>query len=303
MAEISAQMVKELREKTNAGMMDCKKALTASNGDMEAAVNWLREKGLSAAAKKAGRVAAEGLVGVMAEGNLAAMVEINCETDFVAKNPEFQQFVGAIAGTVLKSKPKDLDALMAAPLEGKTVKDVLTDKVAKIGENMTLRRFALAEGNALGTYIHMGGSIGVIVELAVGDASKADALKGLAKDVAMQVAAGNPLFVRKEDADPKAIENEKAIAREKAKADGKPEKILDKIAEGAATKYVQENALLEQAFVKDDKLTIAKLLEKVGKEQGTTVGVKAMHRFKVGEGIEKKADDFAAEVAKMAGTA
>jgi elongation factor Ts len=302
MAEISAQMVKELREKTSAGMMDCKKALTAANGDMEAAVNWLREKGLSAAAKKAGRVAAEGLVGVMAEGNLAAMVEINCETDFVAKNPDFQQFVGAIAGTVLKSKPKDLDGLMAAPLDGKTVKDVLTDKVSKIGENMTIRRFALAEGNGLGTYIHMGGSIGVIVELSIGDASKSDALKGLARDVAMQVAAGSPLFVRKEDADPKAIENEKAIAREKAKADGKPEKILDKIAEGAATKYVQENALLEQAFVKDDKLTIQKLLEKMGKEVGTTVGIKAMHRFKVGEGIEKKADDFAAEVAKMAGT-
>jgi elongation factor Ts len=302
MAEISAQMVKELREKTNAGMMDCKKALTAANGDMEAAVNWLREKGLSAAAKKAGRVAAEGLVGVMAEGHLAAMVEINCETDFVAKNPDFQQFVGAIAGTVLKSKPKDLDGLMAAPLDGKTVKDALNDKVSKIGENITIRRFALAEGNGLGTYIHMGGSIGVIVELSIGDASKADALKGVARDVAMQVAAGSPLFVRKEDADPKAIENEKSIAREKAKADGKPEKILDKIAEGAATKYVQENALLEQAFVKDDKLTIQKLLEKMGKEVGTTVGVKAMHRFKVGEGIEKKADDFAAEVAKMAGT-
>jgi elongation factor Ts len=300
MAEITAAMVKELREKTNAGMMDCKKALSATNGDFEGAVNWLREKGLAAVAKKAGRVAAEGLVGVAHDGAVAAMVEVNCETDFVAKNPDFQQFVSALAKAVITGKPADNDAFLAQSFDGKTVKDALVEKVAKIGENMTIRRFVRAEG-ALGTYVHAGGAIGVIVELTVADKATDDAVKMLAKDVAMQVAAGSPLFLRKEDANPKDIENEKNIAREKAKQDGKPEKILEKIAEGAANKFVQENALLEQAFVKDDKLTVQKHVDKIAKELGTTISVKAYHRFKVGEGIEKKADDFAAEVAKMAG--
>ena len=303
MAEITAQMVKELREKTNAGMMDCKKALSATNGEFEAAVNWLREKGLAAVAKKAGRVAAEGLVGVASEASVAAMVEVNCETDFVAKNPEFQQFVADLAKAVIAGKPADVDAFLAQKLGGSTVKDSLTEKIAKIGENMTIRRFARAEG-ALGTYIHMGGNIGVIVELDVADAGKNgnESVKMLARDVAMQVAAGSPLWLKKEDADQKILDNEKSIALEKAKADGKPEKILDKIAEGAVKKFLDENCLLDQAFIKDDKLTVQKHVEKVAKELGTTISVKAMHRFKVGEGIEKKADDFAAEVAKMAGT-
>jgi elongation factor Ts len=308
MAEITASMVKDLREKTNAGMMDCKKALTSTNGDFEAAVNWLREKGLAAVAKKAGRIAAEGLVGISAEGDVAALVEVNCETDFVAKNPEFQEFVKGLAGIVAKSNPSDVEALSSSPMDGKTVKDVLTEKIARIGENMTLRRFARATGGdgvVLGSYSHMGGNIGVVVELAVADAAKAssDAAKQLAKDLAMQVAASSPLYLRREEADQKTLENEKNIAREKGKADGKPEKILDKIAEGAANKFLAENVLLEQAFVKDDKATVQKHVDQVGKELGTTLTVKAMHRFKVGEGIEKKADDFKAEVAKMAGTA
>jgi elongation factor Ts len=310
MAEITAQMVKELREKTNAGMMDCKKALSATNGDFDAAVNWLREKGLAAVAKKAGRaavakkagrVAAEGLVGVASEGNAAAMVEVNCETDFVAKNPDFQSFVQALAKAVIAGKPANLDAFLGQSFEGKTVKDALADKIAKIGENMNIRRIARAEGT-LGSYVHMGGAIGVIVELDAGDKAGNDAVKQLARDVAMQIAAGNPLWLRREEADAKTLDNERHIAREKAKAEGKPEKILDKIAEGAANKFLQENCLLEQAFVKDDKLTVQKHIEKVAKELGGTISVKAMHRFKVGEGIEKKADDFAAEVAKMAGT-
>ncbi len=302
MAEITAQMVKELREKTNAGMMDCKKALGATNGDFDAAINWLREKGLAAVAKKAGRVAAEGLVGVAADGAAGAMVEVNCETDFVAKNPDFQAFVSALAKVVLAGKPADVDALLAQKLGGVTVKDALSEKVATIGENMTIRRLMRAEG-VLGTYAHMGGAIGVLVELSVADAGKAgnESVKLLAKDVAMQVAASNPSYVRREEADAKTLDNERSIAREKAKADGKPEKILDKIVEGAVNKFLAENTLLEQAFIKDDKLTVQKHLDKVAKELGTTITVKAMHRFKVGEGIEKKSDDLAAEVAKMVG--
>jgi elongation factor Ts len=304
MAEITASMVKELREKTNAGMMDCKKALSATDGDFEAAVNWLREKGLAAVAKKAGRVAAEGLVGVAHEGGVAAMVEVNCETDFVAKNPEFQELVATLAKAVAKENPADLDAFLAQAIGGQPVKDLLAEKIAKIGENMSIRRFARAEGT-LGTYVHSGGAIGVIVELTVGDGGKAgsDTVKQLARDLAMQVAASSPLYLRREEADQKTLENERTVAREKAKAEGKPEKILDKIVEGQVNKFLQESCLLEQSFVKDDKATVQKHVEKVAKELGTTIEVKAMHRFKVGEGIEKKADDFAAEVAKMAGTA
>jgi len=304
MAEITATMVKDLREKTAAGMMDCKKALTATNGDFEAAVTWLREKGLAAVAKKAGRIAAEGLVGIAAEGDAAALVELNCETDFVAKNPDFQAFVKALAQTVIKHAPKDVEALAAAPMDGKTVKEVLTDKIATIGENMSLRRLSRAQG-VIGSYSHMGGAIGVLVELNVADAGKAgnDTVKALAKDLAMQVAASSPTILRREDADMAVVDAEKSIAREKAKAEGKPEKILDKIAEGAANKWFAENVLLEQAFVKDDKLTMQKHIDKVAKELGTPITVKAFTRFKVGEGLEKKADDFAAEVAKMAGTA
>ncbi len=302
MAEITASMVKDLREKTAAGMMDCKKALTATAGDLEAAIIWLREKGLAAVAKKAGRIAAEGLVGIVQDGNVAAMVELNCETDFVGKNPDFQQFVKDLAAVTAKSNPADVEALQGQPLAGKTVKDVLTDKISTIGENMTIRRLARVEG-VVGTYSHQGGAIGVIVEFNVADASKAssDTMKTLARDVAMQVAASSPTILHRDEASPAVIEIEKNIAREKAKAEGKPEKILEKIAEGAANKWFADNVLLEQAFVKDDKLTVLKHVEKIGKELGTDISIKAMHRFKVGEGIEKRADDFAAEVAKMSG--
>ena len=302
MAEITASMVKDLREKTAAGMMDCKKALTATSGDLEAAVVWLREKGLAAVAKKAGRIAAEGLVGIVQDGGVAAMVELNCETDFVGKNPDFQQFVKDLATVTAKTNPADVEALKAAALSGKTVGEVLTDKISTIGENMTIRRLARVDG-VVGVYSHQGGAIGVIVVFDVADASKAssETMKLLARDVAMQVAASSPTILHRDEADAAVIETEKSIAREKAKAEGKPEKILEKIAEGAANKWFADNVLLEQAFVKDDKLTVQKHVEKIGKELGTEISIKAMHRFKVGEGIEKRADDFAAEVAKMSG--
>jgi elongation factor Ts len=306
MAEISAAMVKELREKTGAGMMDCKKALSESGGDVEKAVNWLREKGLSAAAKKGGRVAAEGLVDVYSEGKLAAMVEVNCETDFVAKNPDFRQFVNDLAAHVAQKNPATVEALKAQPWKsGGTVGDALTEKIAKIGENMNIRRFVRVESaGTVGTYIHGGGTIGVLAELVFDDASKAgsDTAKALAKDLAMHAAAAAPMFLKREEADQKVLENERSIYREKAKQEGKPDKILDKIVEGQLQKFLAENCLLEQAFVKDPDITVQKLLEKVGKEMGTKVTVQSMQRFKVGEGIEKKADDFAAEVARMAGT-
>jgi elongation factor Ts len=236
----------------------------------------------------------EGLVGIEQDGNVAAMVEVNCETDFVAKNPDFVEFVSSLARNVAKSKPASIEAFQAAQ------KDALAEKIAKIGENMTIRRYARAEG-VLGTYNHMGGKIGVIIELET--PTNNDTVKALARDIAMQVAASSPQWLKREEADAKTLDNERHVAREKAKADGKPEKILEKIVEGQVNKFLQENCLLEQAFVKDDKLTVQKHVEKVAKELGTTISVKAMHRFKVGEGIEKKADDFAAEVAKMAGGA
>ena len=306
MAEISAAMVKELREKTGAGMMDCKKALAEAGGDVEKAVNWLREKGLSAAAKKGGRVAAEGLVDVYSEGKLAAMVEVNCETDFVAKNPDFRQFVADLAAHVAQKNPPNVDTLKTqAWKNGGTVGDALTEKIAKIGENMNIRRFVRVESTGtVGTYIHGGGTIGVLAELVFDDASKAqsDTAKALAKDLAMHAAAAAPMFLKREEADQKVLENERSIYREKAKQEGKPDKILDKIVEGQLQKFLAENCLLEQAFVKDPDITVQKLLDKVGKEMGTKVTVQSMNRFKVGEGIEKKADDFAAEVARMAKT-
>ncbi len=309
MAEISAAMVKELREKTGAGMMDCKKALGAAEGDFEKAVTWLREKGLAAAAKKGGRVAAEGLVDVYAADDVAAVVEVNCETDFVAKNPDFRAFVAELAEVVAKKNPGTVDDLNTqATKSGATVKDALTEKIAKIGENMQIRRFARVHTTGtspgtVGTYVHGGGNIGVLVELSVDDAGKAksDTAKALAKDLAMHVAAASPMFLRREEADQKVVENERSIYREKAKAEGKPEKILDKIVDGQVQKFLAENCLLEQAFVKDPDITVSKLLEKVGKELGAKVDIKSVQRFKVGEGIEKKADDFAAEVARMAG--
>lgn len=314
MSQITAQMVKDLREKTGAGMMDCKKAL-AETGDFEAAVTYLREKGLSAAAKKAGRVASEGTVSICIKDNVAAMVELNCETDFVARNPEFQKLADGIAAQAIQSMRAvaqpgsvevNLEALGNEKLadSGKTVSDAVTEKIATIGEKITIRRAVLLHsGNVHGSYVHAGGSIGAVVELQVKDAAKitSDAVKGLGKDLAMHIAAANPLFLDRSKVDQATIENEKHIFRQQMAEMNKPENVMQRIVEGKLEKFYEENCLLEQKFVKDPDQSITKVVSDAAKAAGTDVSVLRYVRFKVGEGIEKKADDFAEEVAKMVG--
>jgi elongation factor Ts len=302
MAEITAALVKELREKTGAGMMDCKKALAENGGDLEVAVDWLRKKGLSAAAKKAGRVAAEGLVGVVAEGKVGAIVEVNSETDFVARNESFQDFVRTVASLALQTD--DVEKLKAAsvPAAGRSVTDQLTHLVATIGENMNLRRakrLAVANGVVV-SYVHNQiapglGKIGVLVALeSTGDAAK---LAAAARPIALHVAAANPLFLDIASVDPAALEREKDILREQARASGKPDNIIDKMVEGRLRKYYEEAVLLEQVSVIDQETRIAKVVEQIGKEIGTPVKLQGFVRFALGEGIDKKENDFAAEVA------
>lgn len=298
---ITASMVKELREKTGAGMMDCKKALTETEGDLEGAVTFLREKGLSAAAKKSGRIAAEGLIGTAIEATTAALVEVNCETDFVAKNEDFQNFVRDITAHTLKTDPKDIDALMDSTLEGKSVKDLVSTKISTIGENITLRRFSrMSGGDTYGSYMHGGGSIGVLVELGVTNGKGTDAsVSQLAKDLAMHVASESPLAITRDEVSAETIAAERSIFKQQALDQGKPEKIVDKIVDGRINKFFAESVLLEQAFVKDPDVTVKKLIANIGTELGAEVTVKRFERFKVGEGIEKKSDNLAEEVAKM----
>ncbi|HEX6740642.1 MAG TPA: translation elongation factor Ts [Sphingomicrobium sp.] len=306
MAEITAAMVKELRERTGAGMMDCKKALAETNGDMEAAIDWLRAKGLSAAAKKAGRTASEGLVGVAIEGNRGALVEVNSETDFVAKNELFQQFVGNVAKLVLEHGT-DVEALGAAQYpEGGTVAEKLTDNIAKIGENQSLRRAAILEvgEGAVVSYVHNQvapglGRIGVLVALE--SAAPAEALTELGKQIAQHVAAQHPLALSAEELPAELIERERAIAVEKAKESGKPDNIIEKMVEGGLAKFRKEHALLTQLFVRDNKTPVAEIVAAAAKDAGTGIALKGFVRFQLGEGIEKKQDDFAAEVAAAAG--
>jgi len=307
MAEITATSVKELRERTGAGMMDCKKALAETNGEMEAAIDWLRAKGLSAAAKKAGRTAAEGLVGVTVEGNRGAVVEVNSETDFVAKNEIFQDFVRNVAKLALQHGT-DVEALGAADYpEGGTVQEKLTDNIAKIGENQSLRRAALLEvaQGAVISYVHNQvapglGKIGVLVALE--GAAPAETLTKLGKQIAMHVAAAHPLALTAEDLDPALIERERSIAMEKAKESGKPQNIIEKMVEGGLAKFRKENALVSQLFVIDNKTPVAEVVASAAKDAGTGIELKGFVRFQLGEGIEKKVDDFAAEVAAAAGT-
>ncbi len=305
MSEINATMVKDLREKTGAGMMDCKKALVEANGDMEAAVDWLRKKGLSAAAKKAGRVAAEGLVAVASNGNKAAIVEVNAETDFVARNENFQGFALAAAQVALASGA-DIDGLKAQSYEGKgTVEETLTNLVATIGEHMSLRRVAhlsVPQG-IVSSYIHNAlapnlGKIGVLVALE----SSADATKlaELGKQLAMHVAAARPEALNIADVDAAAVERERAIFADQAKASGKPEAIIAKMVDGRIRKYYEEVVLMEQVYVVDGETRIAQVIENAVKAFGTPVKLAGFVRYQLGEGIEKTADDFAAEVAKMA---
>ncbi|MCI5566435.1 MAG: translation elongation factor Ts [Veillonellaceae bacterium] len=286
MAKITAAMVKELREKTGAGMMDCKKALTATDGDQEKAVDFLREKGIAKAEKKAGRIAAEGVVAVYRsdDGKVVSMVEVNCETDFVSATDNFHAVADKIAKQIADVDPKDLDDLNDSELDGKKVSDLVTETIASIGEKVAIRRFAryAVEDGQIASYIHMGGAIGVLVDLDGGDAQ-------LGKDIAMQVAASNPDSIDSTGVSQEAIEREKEVARAKAIEEGKPEKILDRIVEGRIKKYYKEVCLVEQPFVKDDKKSVQDVLG--------NVKVRRFARFQLGEGIEKKQEDFAAEVA------
>ncbi len=287
---ITASMVKELRESTGAGMMDAKKALTETNGDMEAAVDWLRTKGLAKAAKKSGRTAAEGLVGVAVSGGKGVAVEVNSETDFVAKNAEFQAMVGGIATTALTVS--DVEALANADMNGKPVATVLTDAIAKIGENMTLRRMAVLEGDTVVSYVHNAaadgmGKIGVLVALSGAD-------NGIGRQIAMHVAAANPASLGEADLDPALVEREKNVLTEQARESGKPEAVIEKMIVGRMQKFLAEVTLLGQAFVVNPDLTVAAAAKEAGVE------VTGFIRIEVGEGIEKVEEDFAAEVAKVA---
>jgi len=307
MAEITAASVKELRERTGAGMMDCKKALAETNGEMEPAIDWLRAKGLSAAAKKAGRTAAEGLVGVTVEGHRGAVVEVNSETDFVAKNELFQQFVVNVAKLVLEHGP-DVEALGAAAYPGGgTVTEALTENIAKIGENQSLRRAAVLEvkQGAVVSYVHNQvapglGKIGVLVALE--SAAGADVLTALGKQIAMHVAAAHPLALTAEELPAELIERERGIALEKAKESGKPQAIAEKMVEGGLAKFRKEHSLLTQLFVIDNKTPVAEVVASAAKDAGTAIELLGFVRFQLGEGIEKKESDFAAEVAAAAGT-
>lgn len=299
---ISAAMVKELRERTGAGMMDCKKALTETNGDMEAAIDYLREKGLSQAAKKSGRIAAEGIVGLgfSADGREGAIVEVNSETDFVAKNQEFVDMVNSFVQVILANDFANTDELLAGKLGDGTVRDELTAKIAKIGENMTVRRFAkFAEPGAVTAgYVHGGGKIGVLVEFAT-TAADVETVKSMGRDVAMQVASMNPQFVDENGVDPAYLEREKKILVQQALNEGKPADIVEKMVVGRLKKELKETCLLEQKFVKDGDITVADYVKQIAKAVGADVSVKSFVRYEVGEGIEKQVDDLAAEVAKM----
>jgi elongation factor Ts len=306
MAEITAATVKELRERTGAGMMDCKKALNETGGDMEAAIDWLRTKGLAAAAKKAGRTAAEGLVGVHVEGTRGAVVEVNSETDFVAKNEQFQDFVRNAAKIALGTGG-DAEALLKAEYPGGgTVEEKLTNNIATIGENQSVRRAAVLEVNegVVVPYVHNAvapglGKIGVLVALESG-ADKAK-LEQLGKQLAMHIAAANPQALTGEELDPAMIERERAIATEKAKESGKPDDIVAKMVEGSIAKFRKENALMSQLFVMDNKTRIEDVVKAAGKDAGGEIELKAYVRFQLGEGIERKESDFAAEVAAASG--
>ena len=307
MAEITAALVKELREKTGAGMMDCKRALGETQGDLEGAVDWLRKKGLAAAAKKAGRVAAEGLVGAATAARRGALVEVNAETDFVARNEQFQSYVRAVTELALE-RGEDMEALKAAPFPGtsRTVGEELTHMIATIGENMALRRARRLEvgGGVVVSYMHNAlvpnlGKIGVLVALeSAGDAVK---LAAVGRQLAMHVAAANPLYLDIASVDAAALERERNVLREQSRASGKPEAIIEKMVEGRLRKFYEEVVLLEQVFVIDGETRIAKVVEAAAKELGTPVKITGFARFALGEGIEKEQADFAAEVAAAAG--
>jgi elongation factor Ts len=301
----TAQDVKELRELTGVGMMDCKKALTETDGDMQKAIDWLREKGLAAAQKKAGRIAAEGMAYAEVIDNVGVVVEVNAETDFVAQNEKFVSFVKGVAATAAKTKPADLEALLDAKYDGsdKTVREMQQEMVLVIGENITVRRFALYTTGFNVPYVHAGGKIGVMVNMEVSGISDMDAVTTLGKDIAMQIAAMRPLYLDKADVDQSVIDKEKEILTVQAKEDpknaGKPDNIIEKMVLGRLNKYYEENCLLQQVYVKGDKITVEQHVKNVAKELGGTITVKAFTRFEKGEGIEKKEENFAEEISKL----
>ena len=286
---ISAQAVKELRERTGAGMMDCKRALEETAGDMEKAIDLLRERGIAKAAKKSGRIAAEGLTAVAVSGNVAAIVEVNCETDFVAKNPEFQKLVNDIAEHVVSQRPATVEQALEQPFKGAgdSLSHVINEKISTIGENISFRRFFISEksdAGIFGTYLHMGGKIGVLVTL------EGTQNETLAKDLGMHAAAANPRYANRDEVSQDEINREREVLKNQALAEGKPANIVEKMVEGRLSKFFEEHVLVEQPFVKDPDKKVSALL----KEAGATV--KEFARFQVGEGIEKKQEDFAAEV-------
>ena len=297
----TAKDVAALREKTGCGMMDCKKALTASNGDMDAAVDYLREKGLAAATKKAGRIAAEGMAYAYVDGNVGVAIEVNAETDFVAKNADFQAFVKTVAETVASVNPADMDALLAAQAAGQSVsvEDLRKEKVLTIGENIKVRRFQRYEG-AVTAYIHMGGKIAVLVrfDTSAEIAAKAE-FQEYAKNIAMQIAAVNPLYLNSSVVPADVIEHERKIATEQASTSGKPANVIEKMVDGKIKKYFKEVCLVEQEYVKDSKLSIQQYTDSVAKELGGSIQIAEYVRFEKGEGLEKREDNFADEVASM----
>ena len=306
---ITASMVKELREMTGAGMMDCKKALNETNGDMDAAVEFLRKNGQAKAEKKASRIAAEGVAraAISADGKTACVIEVNSETDFVAKNETFTSFVEAVNAAALASDlqggkdGEDIEALLAVPFEGATVKDALVEKTATFGEKLSIRRFEKVAGDVAVSYIHGGGRIGVIV---AANGASDDAAREALTNIAMQVAAMSPKYVSREEVSQDYLDHEKEILLAQAKKENpeKPENIIEKMIIGRLNKEMKEICLLDQVYVQDSDLTVAKYVDKVAKENNANVTVKKFVRFETGEGLEKKVDDFAAEVAaQMAG--
>lgn len=307
MAAVTAAMVKELREMTGAGMMDCKKALAATDGDMDKAVEFLREKGLAAASKKAGRIAAEGIVTVVVseDSKKAAIVEVNSETDFVAKNAQFQGYVADVAAQALNSQAADMDAFMAEPWQkdaAKTVEQELSSQIAVIGENMKIRRFhrIATEGCVVG-YIHGGGRIGVLVEASTDVVN--DTVKEALKNVCMQIAALSPKYVKRDEIPQEFIDHETVILKTQAQNENpdKPENIIDKMIIGRLNKELKEFCLVDQVYVKDGDLTVGKYIESVGKEVGAKIELKSFVRYETGEGLEKKEENFAEEVARQMG--
>jgi len=290
MSQISAADVKKLREMSGAGMMDCKKALAETNGDLDAAVDYLRKKGLSAASKKAGRVAAEGIVVALTEGSAGVLLEVNAETDFVSKNDQFVSFVNAVAKLILDKAPADVEALKALPFDGEhNVEQALAQRIATIGENMSIRRFErfAVDGGSVAAYVHGNGKIGVLLGV------KGNNVADVARNIAMHVAAANPQAIRREDVPADAVEREKAVLSERAAASGKPANIIEKIVEGQLNKFYSDICLLEQDFVMDPDLKVSKALANAD----ASASITDMARYQLGEGIEKEESDFAAEVA------